>query len=114
MTRLKKVAEELSQQALGEEKEADIEAAKMSITQIRDSINEVHEAYLRLFNNLNSIYQEYPKLYDTLKKVVRFPNEHDAEDIAEMKVDYDDIMDHFDDEQYLATTLNLYNTNNQG
>ena len=64
-----------------------------------------------MFHGLNALYEEFPKLYDEMKKVIKFPNDKDAQDVAQMKVDFERIREHYKDEEYLAGILDLYSKN---
>jgi hypothetical protein len=90
------------------EKEVNLEAADAALDAIGGAIDELYDSYLNLFKGLNSLYEEYPKLYDAMKMSVKFPNDKDAQTAAEMKVDFDDVRSHYQDEQYLSNILNLH------
>lgn len=107
MTRLKKVVAESSENLL-KERNINIEAADIALDEIGEAIDELHASYLKLFHGLSSLYEEFPNLYDEMKKVIKFPDEAEAQDVAEMKVDFEDIRDHYKDAEYLATILDLY------
>ncbi|AEO93758.1 gp500 [Bacillus phage G] len=106
MSRLKKLA--VSSEELLRERDINVEAADIALNEIGEGIDELHAAYLKLFHGLSSLYEEFPKLYDEMKKVIKFPDESAARDVADMKVDFEDIRAHYKDEQYLANILNLY------
>lgn len=93
------------------EKEINLEAADMALDTISSAIDELYESYLKLFKGLNSLYEEYPKLYDAMKVVVKFPDDRDAQTAAEMKVDFEDVLSHYQDEEYLSQILNLHQNN---
>lgn len=105
MSRLRKTA---NSEDLLRERNIDIEAADIALDEIGRGIDDLHEAYLKLFHGLSALYEEFPKLYDEMKKVIKFPDEAEARDVAEMKVDFEDIRSHYKDEEYLANILNLY------
>lgn len=92
------------------ESEINLEAADMSLDAIEQAIDQLYDSYLQLFKGLNSIYEEYPKLYDAMKKVVKFPTDRDAQTVAEMKVDFEDVKEHYKDEEYLSNILNLHDS----
>ena len=107
MSRLKKIVE--GEDIFEKQNEVNLEAANIALDEISKSIDALHEVYLKLFHGLNALYNEFPKLYDEMKKVVKFPDERIAQDVAEMKVDFEDIREHYNDPQYLADILDLYN-----
>lgn len=106
MSRLRKKAE--TGEELLKEKNINLEAADIALTEIGEGIDGLHEAYLKLFHGLNALFEEFPNLYDEMKKVIKFPDEAEAQDVAEMKVDFEDIRNHYKDADYLATILDLY------
>lgn len=103
--RLIRKAEEVNP---SQERELDLDAAQVALEEIQNIINEMHDDYLKLFTGLNSLYKEYPKLYDEIKKIVKFPNERSAQDISDMKQVFDELLSHYQDDEYLASVLNLY------
>lgn len=107
MSRLKKQAAETGEDLL-KEKNINLEAADIALDEIGQGIDELHSAYLKLFHGLNSLYEEFPNLYDEMKRVIKFPDDSEAQDVAEMKVDFEDIRTHYKDAEYLANILDLY------
>ena len=107
MTRLRKMADKTPEEML-QEKNINIEAAEAALAEMGEGIDQLHDAYLKLFHGLNALYKEFPNLYDEMKKVVKFPDEAEAQDVAEMKVDFEDIRTHYKDAGYLADILDLY------
>lgn len=109
---MKRLIRKAAEENLNEkEKEVDLEASKIALDEIENGIEGLNKAYEKLFHGLSALYEEYPKLYDSMKKVVKFPDEKEAQDVAEMRIDFDDIRDHYDDPEYLSTTLELYDKN---
>lgn len=106
MSRLRKQAAD--NEELLKEKNINLEAADIALDEIGQGIDELHAAYLKLFHGLNSLYEEFPNLYDEMKRIIKFPDDSEAQDVAEMKVDFEDIRSHYKDEEYLANILDLY------
>ena len=100
ISRLKKRAG--TSEDLLKERNINIEAADIALDEIGQGIDELHGAYLKLFHGLSALYEEFPNLYDEMKKVIKFPDEAEARDVAEMKVDFEDVRSHYKDEEYLA------------
>lgn len=110
MSRLRKIA--ASTEELLKERDINLEAADIALDEIGEGIDDLHAAYLKLFHGLSSLYEEFPNLFNEMKRIIKFPDESSAQEAAEMKVDFDDIRDHYKDEGYLAEILDLYKGEN--
>ena len=110
-SRLKKKAEDVvpnTEKELKEDAELDVEGAKMAVEALNSTVNQMFKLYKKLFLELNSLYEEYPSLYDEMKKIVRFPNEDNAQDIVDMKKDLEYLSSHYQDTTYLAQIIDVF------
>lgn len=116
MNRLKKLADEQKQVETSEEfnappgldkAEPSLEEARQFAQEAGQKIDAVVNSFHDLYESLNAIADKYPGLYDELKLVCKFPNEHDAEDIAQMNEAFDSMQEHLSDDSYLGNMIGL-------
>ena len=93
MGRLKKVAN------------GDVEKAKELLRKIENSSKDLKEYYYVLFNNLNILFENYPSLYKQIEMIIKLPNNEDAKTIAMLCSELEDLMLHFEDDEYLKGYL---------
>lgn len=113
LRRLLKKADEVkpqNEQMLSEDAELDVEGAKLAVGALNSTVDEIFDLYKKLFEELNSLYDEYPSLYNEMKKIVRFPNENNAQDIVDMKKDLEYLSSHYQDTKYLAQVIDVFKT----
>jgi hypothetical protein len=86
--------------------EMTLELAKKSIDGIEKSIENILEEYKELYNRLNTLYKKYPKLHKNIVRTVKFPNEYDIRELADIEIGLDKIDQRFEqDEDYLKQNI---------
>lgn len=111
MRRLRKVAdpvdEKMNMPEDLQENQPSIEEAQQLVNESYQKIVNLVDSYKSMYESLNLLAKKYPKLYDDIKLVVKFPNEKDAEDIVEMKNNFEDLLEHYQDAEYLKSIIGL-------
>jgi septation ring formation regulator EzrA len=86
--------------------ELNLEVAEKSLEGIEVAIENILDSYKELFNRLNSLHEEYPRLHKNIIRLVRFPNEYDIRDIADMQLDLKKVKSRYDsDKDYLKDNM---------
>ena len=83
-----------------------VEFAEKAIEGIDLAIENILESYKELFNRLNTLYEEYPRLHKNIVRVVKFPNEYDIREVAEMQVNLNKVKNRLlQDKDYLKENM---------
>jgi hypothetical protein len=86
--------------------EEELDLAKKSIDGIEKSIDNILEEYKELYNRLNTLYKKYPKLHKNIVRTVKFPDQYDIRELADMEIGLDKIDQRFKkDEDYLKQNI---------
>lgn len=89
--------------------------AAIEITDILDKVNNqldiIKEDYIVLLNQLNSLYKNYEDIYTQISQVVKLPTSKDMENLINMISDFNDISNHFNNDNYVEEYTNKVNDN---
>lgn len=88
-----------------EDVKKDMSTVKTLLGRIDEASNNLKDVYYALFDNLNALYESYPDLYKEIEMTVKLPKNEDALNVVQFDNDLHQILEHFQDEQYLSSYI---------
>lgn len=83
-----------------------VEDAQMILGRIDEASDNLKDVYYALFDNLNALYETYPNLYKQMQMVIKLPTNDDAMNVVKFHDGLHQVLEHFQDPQYLETYIN--------
>lgn len=80
--------------------------AKAFVLKVNQCSDELLTVYMNLYKTLNELYAEFPQMYEEIQRTVALPTNEDAERVTRFNSDLKEVMEFFNDEQFLSTVVN--------
>lgn len=71
------------------------------LDRIDNKLSNIVDDYYILMSNINELFKNYGEVYEQINEVVKLPTKDDIQDIVNMKDNFEDIKNHFNDDSYL-------------